>query len=163
MLATEYARHYGIDPQGETETDSAFRHRVAGRLRDMGKVILAHEAQRNERIEDSRDVLTGVQGAIVQAIQGIDYNASGEMQSGLSYNGLTTGKSPQKRRAMKTIKIEVTNNDAWAIASYLRDRYKRDRRTTLNKLCEIAIRREVAEQARIELAAAEKALAEELT
>lgn len=83
MLATEYAKYHRIDPQGKGETNSEFKHRVAGRLRDMGKVILAHEAQRNERIEDSRDVMVGVQGAIAQAIQGVNYNVSGEMQVGV--------------------------------------------------------------------------------
>lgn len=56
MLATEYARLFGIERQQDGESDMAFRHRVAGRLQEMGKIILAHEAQADERIEVSEDV-----------------------------------------------------------------------------------------------------------
>jgi hypothetical protein len=82
MLATEYAEFYGIEPQGDDESDHAFRCRVAGALRDMGHIIEAHEAQQDKRYEDSQDVMTGVIGAIAQALQGVDYGSAGEQQIG---------------------------------------------------------------------------------
>ena len=82
MLATEYASYYKIDPQQDNETDAAFRDRVSGALRDMGHIIEAHEAFRDERYEQSDDVMTGVFGALAQAIQGIDYRRTGSHQVG---------------------------------------------------------------------------------
>lgn len=82
MLATEYAKYYRIREQQSGEDDYTFRHRIAGALRDMGKIIEAHEAQRDERIEQSNDVMTGVMGAMAMALQGIDYHISGEQQVG---------------------------------------------------------------------------------
>ena len=82
MLATQYAEFYEIEPQREDESDYLFRHRIAGALRDMGKLIEAHEAQRDERIEDSDDVMAGVMGAVAQAVHGIDYGISGIQQVG---------------------------------------------------------------------------------
>lgn len=83
MLATEYAEYYGIEPQREGEHDLAFRSRIAGALRDMGKIIEAHEAQADERFEYSDNVMAGVVGAIAQALQGVDYGVSGEQQVGV--------------------------------------------------------------------------------
>ena len=82
MLATEYANYYGITPQQPEEDNYEFRHRIAGKLRDMGKIIEAHEAQRDERIEQSDDVMQGVIGAMAQALHGIDYGVSGVQQVG---------------------------------------------------------------------------------
>jgi hypothetical protein len=82
MLATEYAGYYGIAPQGESEPDGTFRSRVAGALRDQGKVIEAHEAQQDARYEDNDDVMTGIMGAVAQAMQGRNYGRRGESQVG---------------------------------------------------------------------------------
>lgn len=57
---------------------------------------------------------------------------------------------------METIVIKVTDRDARVIASYLRTAYGMNKNTGLSKLAEIAVRRAVAEQARKELAEAEK-------
>lgn len=46
-LTAERAREFGIDPQGENETDSTFRHRVGATLRSLGYVVEAHEALQN--------------------------------------------------------------------------------------------------------------------
>lgn len=80
QLATEYAQYYQIDPQQEGENDADFRGRVAGVLRDSGKIIEAHEAFNNERYEDSQDVMTGIFGAVAQTMQGANYGSKGEQQ-----------------------------------------------------------------------------------
>jgi len=107
MLATEYAKYYGIEAQREGETDSAFRHRVAGELRDMGKPIEAHEAQRDERIENSDDVMTGVMGAIAQAVQGVDYGVSGIRQVGcdIAAGGLVKNPKPKISPEMALLSV----------------------------------------------------------
>jgi hypothetical protein len=76
---------FELAPQGADESDSAFRHRIAGELRDMSKVIEAHEAQQNARWDDEAtggDVLAGVMGALAQAAQGVDFHVHGEQQVG---------------------------------------------------------------------------------
>jgi hypothetical protein len=52
MLATEYAKYYDIEPQGGDESDNGFMSRVASKLRDMGHIIEAHEAQQNKRYDE---------------------------------------------------------------------------------------------------------------
>lgn len=74
MLATEYAEYYDIEAQQEGESDMAFRSRVAARLRGKSKIIEAHEAYQDERYENSDSVMTGVTGAIAQALRGCSYS-----------------------------------------------------------------------------------------
>lgn len=81
MLATEYAEFYSIKAQQEGERNLAFRGRVAGALRNMGKIIEAHEAQQDARYESSDKVMTGFFGALAQALHG-DYGSTGESQIG---------------------------------------------------------------------------------
>ena len=97
MLATDYADYYSIASQQSGESDYEFRHRVAGKLRDMGKLIEAHEAQRDERIEQSDDVMQGVMGAVAQALHGIDYGVSGVQQVGCDIAAGAIAKSPQPK------------------------------------------------------------------
>ena len=73
MLATEYAEYYGVEAQREGESDAAFRGRVSTALRNGGHVIEAHEAYQDERYENSDSVMTGLFGAISQALQGTQY------------------------------------------------------------------------------------------
>lgn len=76
---------YKLAPQGDTEDDYNFRHRIAGELRDMGKIIEAHEAQQDARWDDEskgEDVQAGIMGAMAQALQGVDYHVHGEQQVG---------------------------------------------------------------------------------
>jgi len=82
MLATEYAQYYNIASQGEGESDFAFRSRVAGALRDQGRIIEAHEAQQDARYEDSDTVMTGIVGALAQAMQSVNYGRTGARQVG---------------------------------------------------------------------------------
>ena len=80
MLATEYAQYYKVEAQREGESDTAFRGRVSGALRDMGHIIEAHEAYQDERYENSDSVTTGIMGAMAQALHGVNYHSSGERQ-----------------------------------------------------------------------------------
>ena len=82
MLATEYASYYEIAPQGDDETDSAFRSRVGGILRDRGQIIEAHEAYQDRRYDDDDggDVMTGIMGAMAQALHRTNYGSHGERQ-----------------------------------------------------------------------------------
>lgn len=80
MLATDYAAYYKIAPQDKDETDFEFRSRVSGILRDRGQIIEAHEAYADKRYEDSDDVMTGVIGAIAQALHGTNYGSHGARQ-----------------------------------------------------------------------------------
>lgn len=80
MLATEYARQFNIDPQRPDESDDAFKSRVAGELRDKGEIIYAHEAAADAYYDQSDDAMTGIIGAVAQAMQGRDYHVSGKTQ-----------------------------------------------------------------------------------
>ena len=64
MLATEYAEWYGIEAQGENESDSAFQNRVSGELRKAGHIIEAHEVAQNKRYDasDGDMVMAGIAG-----------------------------------------------------------------------------------------------------
>ncbi len=98
MLATEYAGYYNIAPQGEGESDIAFRHRVAGALRDAGHIIEAHEAQQDKRYDaDGGDmVMAGIAGALVMALQGKDYGRTGATRIGDEIAAGIVATAPQK-------------------------------------------------------------------
>ena len=98
MLAAEYAQYYKIDPQGPRETDDAFKSRVAGKLREMGHLIEAHEAFQDERYEESGDVMTGIIGAVAQAMQGVDYGhkQDGERQIGDDFAAGVVVQAPKR-------------------------------------------------------------------
>ena len=81
MLATEYAQYFNIEDQREDESGNDFRGRVAGELRAKNELIYANEAYYDKRIEyTGGDVMTGVVGAVAQALQGIDYGSKGARQ-----------------------------------------------------------------------------------
>jgi hypothetical protein len=52
---------------------------------------------------------------------------------------------------MVEVTLRFTSDDAYVIACFLRSRYAKDKRTSLARLCEISVRREVARQAKVEL------------
>ena len=101
MLATEYARYYEIGEQQEGESDMAFKGRVAGVLRDKGKLIEAHEAQQDARCEESDAVNTGIMGALAQMMQGVDYHVSGEQQIGVDIAAGTVVQNPRRKMSPK--------------------------------------------------------------
>ncbi len=82
MIATDYAGIYNIEPQREGESDLAFRSRIAGNLRELGLVVEAHEAYEDAYFDQSDDVMTGLIGAVAQAMQGVDYRKDGQRQVG---------------------------------------------------------------------------------
>lgn len=57
-----------------------------------------------------------------------------------------------KRDIMKEIKFKVTNSIATHINYYLRREYKKDRRTSINKICLEAVYRELGKAIKIEAA-----------
>lgn len=87
-LATIYAADFNLPRQREDESDEQFTSRISGSLRDAGHLIEAHEVRRNKRydedgaINEPRSVLSGVAGALAQALQGIDYGGKGDRQVG---------------------------------------------------------------------------------
>ena len=93
MLATEYASQFGIDPQRDGESNDAFKSRVAGELRNMGEIVYAHEAATDAYYDQSDDAMTGIIGAVAQAMQGKDYHVSGRTQVDTDF---AAGKVVQK-------------------------------------------------------------------
>jgi len=73
-----YAKEYGLVAQGKGETDSAFRARVAEKLRAMGKIIEAHEVVQNARWDDESGqgemARAGVVGAVAKVVQDVEYS-----------------------------------------------------------------------------------------
>lgn len=57
---------------------------------------------------------------------------------------------------MRTIKISISNETARRWEYLLRKLYQKDKRTSLDRLCKIAVFYEVAEAAKIELEKAER-------
>lgn len=81
----EVVQYYKLEPRREGESDNAYRQRVAGQLRDMGEIVLAHEISAGKRFDDpdgGEDVITGIMGAMAQALEGRDYGRRGEQQVG---------------------------------------------------------------------------------
>lgn len=84
-VTVQRAEEFGIAGKGEDEGVSAFRHRVAGALREMGHIIEAHEAQTDRLYNDPGnglldDPMTGIIGAVAQVTGGIDYGSSDGIQ-----------------------------------------------------------------------------------
>lgn len=80
MLATEYAKWYDIAPQEENESDSAFRNRVSGILRNSGNIIEAHEVAQDARWDSESGgdmVQKGLLGAMAMALQNKNYGRDG--------------------------------------------------------------------------------------
>ncbi len=100
MLVTEYAQYYNIEAQRAGESDLQFRGQVAGALRDAGNIIEAHEAYNDAHYEDGGNVLTGIIGAIAQAMQGIDYGSHGERQIGDDFAAGVVAQAPKQDAAM---------------------------------------------------------------
>ncbi len=81
FTATLAAYHH-IDPQGPDESETAFRERVSGTLRDQGHVIEAHEAYHNQRYDEGGDdgvggPMVGAFGAAALALAGRDFGSTG--------------------------------------------------------------------------------------
>lgn len=77
------ANYYKIETQRDGESDRDYRNRVAGALRDKGLLIEAHEIHSGKRWDaEGSDVMTGVIGALAQAVQDVDYGSSGYRQIG---------------------------------------------------------------------------------
>jgi hypothetical protein len=100
-ITAQRASEYGIALQAQDESDHAFRRRVSGVLRDSNHLIEAHEAATNRLYNDGgensmEDPMTGIIGAIAQAMQGKNYNVSGADQVACDYAAGHIVKNPRK-------------------------------------------------------------------
>lgn len=76
-ITEERAKEFGIQQQRENETHSAFRYRVSERLRQMGYIIEAHEAQTDHLYDDPNgNAMIGITGAVAKSIQRKHYPGS---------------------------------------------------------------------------------------
>lgn len=62
---------------------------------------------------------------------------------------------------MQAVTLKFSNDDARYLMYALRKRYGKDKRATIRGLCDIAVRTEIAAQAKEDLAEAERVLREE--
>jgi len=98
MLATEYAKYYNIEPQRDNESDSNFKSRVSGKLRDAGNIIEAHEVAQDKRYDadGGENVMAGIAGAMAMAMQGKDYGSKGSSLIGDEIAAGRKAMSPKK-------------------------------------------------------------------
>jgi hypothetical protein len=84
MITAQRAQEFGIALQGEGETDTAFRERVSGILRQQGRIIEAHEALCNRLYDNDPDggVMQGIMGAMAGAMYEKQYSRDGVSQVG---------------------------------------------------------------------------------
>ncbi len=75
MITKQRAQEFGIEPQRKSESNLAFRNRVANTLRSMGHIIEAHEAYNNCLYDDPK-AATGIMGAVARAVQGREYSGN---------------------------------------------------------------------------------------
>jgi hypothetical protein len=81
-ITAQRAADYKLPPQAKDESDSAFRERIAGAIREKGgpdSIIEAHEARTNRLYNEPSDnpmsdPMTGIVGALAQALHGINYH-----------------------------------------------------------------------------------------
>lgn len=73
-ITAQRAQEFNIPAQQPNETDEAFRTRVSGVLRGQGHIIEAHEAYQNALYDQDENAMTGIFGAVAQALNGKDYS-----------------------------------------------------------------------------------------
>lgn len=75
--ARAHGKYLGL-PQQEAESDFRYRDRIAGVLRDEGRIIEAHEVASGRRYDDpeqgDRGPMVGIVGALAQALAGHNYS-----------------------------------------------------------------------------------------
>ncbi len=110
-ITSQRAREFNIEGQREGESDTAFRSRVAGSLREAGCLIEAHEAFTNALYDDPEGgAMTGIFGALAQAFQGRDYGArTGYDQIGDDIAAGTLAQEPDRSMSpeMALLMIEL--------------------------------------------------------
>lgn len=105
-LATNNAEYYGIPPQNEGETNTAFRSRVSGALRGKGMFIEAHESY-NNRYHDEPD-------------------ATGECPTAVGILGAVASVMHPENHIGKTLDDERNIGDDVALGSYIKHRKSPD-------------------------------------
>ena len=99
MITAQRAREFGISSQGQNESETAFRSRVAEHLRRAGYIIEAHEAMTNKLYDDpDNDAgMTGIIGAVAKAYHGKTYGGS-EIASDIAAG--TVAQAPPKEDSL---------------------------------------------------------------
>jgi len=112
VITTQRAQEFNLPPQGSDESDTAFRERVAGALREQGHFIEAHEALRNCLYDDpdrGDGVMQGVMGAIAQAMQEKTYSRDGVSQVGddIAVGGIVSDPRPKMSPEAALLAIQM--------------------------------------------------------
>ncbi|MEK7141917.1 MAG: hypothetical protein AAB800_05265, partial [Patescibacteria group bacterium] len=107
--------------QKEGESDPEFRGRVAGILRDQNLIIEAHEAFNNERFDQSDDVMTGIMGAMAQAVQDVDYGSKGERQVDDDFAAGIVVQAPKKEYSLAELMLAIAGFDSKPIRRLTKD------------------------------------------
>ncbi len=117
-FTAELAKYHKIDPQGSDESESAFKHRVSGALREMGHLIEAHEAFHNQRYDEegggALNPMVGLLGAAALASAGRDFGGSGTSRIGDEMMAGVIAKEPRRSddsAAMMMLAIAMMGSD----------------------------------------------------
>lgn len=98
-VTKSHAADFGLPPQEPNESDSNFRHRIAGALRDKGCIVEAHEAQNNCRFDDPEGgaaVTSGLRGAMAMAMANTTYGQHGPSLVGCEMAAGIVVSAPKK-------------------------------------------------------------------
>ena len=104
-ITNQRAREYDLPPQEESESDNAFRARIAAALRDKGLLIEAHEAMCDRLYDDPGkglmdDPTVGITGAVAQVWLGVNYHVSGDKQVACDVVAGHVAKAPKPNTEM---------------------------------------------------------------
>ncbi len=95
-ITAQRAQEFNLEPQGEEESDAAFRDRISGKLREKGHIIEAHEAYANALYDDPEgSAMTGIVGVVAQALSGRNYGSSGSRAVGDDIAAGTVANKPR--------------------------------------------------------------------
>ncbi len=114
-LTAQRAVEFNIPPQEKGEGEIVFKERVSGALRDMGHIIEAHEAHNNQLFDENGETggpMTGIVGAVAQAMMGVDYGSRGSRQVG---DDLAVGvivKNPRRDMSPETALLAIFMDEA---------------------------------------------------
>jgi hypothetical protein len=114
--ARDCAEYYQIPGQRENESESAFCARVAGRLREMGHIVEAHEIVTGKRFDEAGggQVMTGLTGALAMAFQDRQYSHEGRRMLGDDFAAGTIAQDgrPKMTPEMALLMVEMLGRRA---------------------------------------------------
>jgi len=115
-LAASHARTFGLAPQEASESGSEFRDRISGQLRDMGRIIEAHEAWQGKYYDEGTEVISALIGNLAQQMQGVNYNVKDgpgvgmDIAAGMLIDGRKESNLPDFLMKLLTQDPEATLN-----------------------------------------------------